>query len=69
MELKCPGNKLHGLVIEEDDVKPQGTIEFRCSSRWCGAQTGTVVLHRFNLSTGEVHTRRYREPPRPTRKG
>jgi hypothetical protein len=65
VELRCEGNKLHGLVIEEDDVKPQGIVEFRCDSRWCGANPGLVVLHRFNLDTGEIHTKKYREPPKP----
>lgn len=67
MELRCEGNKLHGLVVQEDEVKPQGTVEFRCDSRWCGASSGTVVLHRFDLDTGECHTRKYKEPPRPKR--
>jgi hypothetical protein len=68
VQLRCPGNKLHGLVVD-DDVKPQGTIEFRCDSRWCGASSSVVVLHRFNLGTGEVHTRQYKEPPKPKKKG
>jgi hypothetical protein len=68
MQLRCKGNKLHALVVEEDDVKPQGTIEFRCNSKFCGKEPGTIVLHRFDLETGEYHTRRYKEPPTP-RKG
>ena len=61
-ELKCEGNKLHGLVVDEGEVKPQGVIEFRCDSRFCGKRPGVVVLHRFDLSTGDYETRRYSEP-------
>lgn len=60
MELRCPGNKLHGLVVEA----ASGVVEFRCDSKFCGKAPGTVVLHRFDLSTGDVTTRRYSEPNR-----
>lgn len=63
MQLRCEGNVLHGLVVEDEDIKPQGTIEFRCKSRFCGKRAGNVVLHRFDLSTGEYHTRTYRDTP------
>lgn len=63
-ELRCPGNKLHGMV--EDDPKPHGIVEFRCDSKFCGKVPGNVVLHRFDLSTTEISTRRYLEPPTPT---
>lgn len=71
MELRCAGNKLHALVVDSDDIKPQGVVEIRCTSYWCGARRGrVVVLHRFNLETGQCETRQYREPPKPhNRKG
>jgi succinate dehydrogenase/fumarate reductase-like Fe-S protein len=62
MELRCEGNILHALVIEEDEQKPQGVIEFRCRSKFCGKSSNQVVLHRFDLETGECHTRRYKDP-------
>lgn len=65
-ELRCPGNKLHGMV--DDDPKPQGFIEFRCDSKFCGKAAGVVVLHRFDLGTREVQTRRYLEPPTTERR-
>lgn len=62
-ELRCEGNSLFGMVVDEDEPKAQGLLEFRCDSRFCGARTGkVVVLHRFDLGTGEIHTRRFLEP-------
>lgn len=56
LELRC-STKLHAVVL--DDF----TVEVSCSSRFCGKRAGVVVLHRFNLFTGEMTTRRYKEPP------
>lgn len=61
-ELRCGGNILHGLVVDEEEPKAQGVIEFRCRSQFCGKRAGVVVLHRFDLSTGECVTHRYLEP-------
>lgn len=59
MDLRCEAKK-HG---ELDD----GVIEVKCSSRFCGAGPGVVVIHRFDVSTGElVSTHRFKDP---TRKG
>lgn len=60
-ELRCKGNKLHGLVVDEDGPVT-GMVEFRCDSKFCGKAPGVVVLHRFNLGSGEYNTRQYREP-------
>lgn len=60
-ELRCEGNILHALVDDEGD-KPAGVIEVRCRSKFCGKDVGVVVLHRFDLGTGEVTTRRYQDP-------
>lgn len=57
MDLRC-GAKLHGTL---DD----GIIEVKCNSRFCGAETGVVVLHRFDAITGElVETRQFNDPGR-----
>lgn len=69
IELRCPGNKLHAMVIDDPDIKAQGVIEVRCGSRWCKQDDNVVVLHRFDLGTGEITTRRYSEPHRQTKKG
>ena len=58
-ELRCKGNILHGLVVSQ---YADGVIEFRCRSRFCGKAPGVVVLHRFDLNTGDVETRRYSDP-------
>jgi hypothetical protein len=58
-ELRCSGNKLYGLVV---DGEATGILEVRCTSRFCGKQDGVVVLHQFNLGTGEYQTRKYKEP-------
>lgn len=58
MELRCPGNKVHGETIGE----AFGTLEVYCQSRWCGKRPDTVVIHRFDLVTGEVTTRCYKKP-------
>jgi hypothetical protein len=55
-ELRCEQGLLHGIVL------PDGTLEVKCHSRFCGHMPGVVVLHRFDVHTGEVTTRRYRDP-------
>jgi len=56
MELRCPSQILHG-VIDGD------TIEVRCRSNWCGHRPGTVVIHRFDVKTGEcVSTQCFKDP-------
>lgn len=60
MELRCKG-KLHGIVVV-DDANTDAVVEFKCRSRWCGAGKNRVVLHRFNVSTGNYKTRRFSDP-------
>lgn len=56
-DLRCESKK-HGVLIEEGS----GLLEIKCDSRFCGNAPGIVVLHRFDLATGElVETKRYRE--------
>jgi hypothetical protein len=55
MELRCVAKK-HGEL--ED-----GFLEVKCSSRFCGAAPGIVVLHRFDALTGKLlNTNRFRDP-------
>lgn len=57
-EFRCRG-KLHGILIGND------TVEIKCRSALCGARTGVVVLHEFNVHTGQlVQTRRFKDPKR-----
>lgn len=55
-ELRCAG-KLQAKLLDDGDI-----IEIKCDSRVCGAGRGVVVLHQFNLVTGEVKTLRFRDP-------
>lgn len=56
-ELRC-GGTMHGKL--EDHL-----LEVKCSRRSCGAGRGIVVLHTFNLNTGElVGTSRFADPTR-----
>lgn len=57
MDLRCD-NKLHGVLDTDEEL-----LEVRCTSRWCGKRNGIVVLHRFNVHTGElVETLRFKDP-------
>lgn len=61
MDLRCEAKK-HGELDE-------GLIEVKCSSRFCGAGPGVVVIHRFDTATGElVDTRQFKDPIRNNRK-
>lgn len=56
MELRCDAKILHGIT--EGD-----TVEVTCKSKWCGKRPGVVVLHTFNIRTGELlTTRKFAEP-------
>ena len=59
MELRCGSGILHGIMVSAGT----GILEVPCRSRWCGKRAGVVVLHRFQLDTGElVGTLRFSEP-------
>lgn len=56
MDLRCE-SKLHGVAVAHN------VIEISCNSRFCGASSDVLVLHKFNTLTGEViSTRRYKKP-------
>lgn len=55
-DLRCPSKK-HGELVEPS------IVEIKCNSRFCGAQDGAVVLHRFDAGTGDlIDTRIFKEP-------
>jgi hypothetical protein len=57
VDLRCNHKKFAEILEEE------GVLEIKCSSSFCGAGPGTVVLHRFDLQSGKmVETRKYAEP-------
>lgn len=56
MDIRCEHKKFGELT---DD----GVIEVKCSSKFCGAVPGAVVIHRFDPLTGElIVTKRFRDP-------
>jgi hypothetical protein len=61
VELRCPSKKYGELLTPSTD---EGIIEVRCSSRWCGAEAGVIVLHQFSTESGKLlQTNRYQQPP------
>lgn len=61
MDLRCAA-KLHG-VLDEDT----GILEVKCSSRFCGAGPGVVVLHRWDTRNNEpLDTQRFKDPAERT---
>jgi hypothetical protein len=57
-ELRC-NSKKHGVVTDEK------LLEIKCDSRFCGARKGVIVLHLFDMTTGElVRTVQFKNPAR-----
>lgn len=60
VDLKCPHRARHAVLYPEENF-----VEMKCDRSHCGAGRGRVVLHRWNLTTGEpMETLRFAEPPR-----
>lgn len=57
LELRCIGT-MHGKLDIQD-----GKLEVKCGRRRCGAGRGVVILHTFDITTGElVGTRQFADP-------
>jgi hypothetical protein len=55
MELKCASGRLLGMTEGH-------FIEIACRSTKCGKRPGVVVIHKFDIRSGDcVSTRRYTE--------
>lgn len=53
-DLRC-ASKLHGVVVAP------GVLEVACRSRFCGWESGKVILHRFDVENGKLlGTREYK---------
>ena len=64
MELRCDGT-MHGRLNAENL-----TLEVKCKRRKCGVQPGVVVLHTFDLRTGElIETKQFADPRREVKNG
>lgn len=56
-ELRC-GGTLHGILSEDHRY-----LEVKCKRRSCGSKRGIVVLHIFDIQTGELHqTKKFSDP-------
>ena len=61
MDLRCPAKK-HGIIVRE------GVVEVKCDSRFCGAEQGVTILHRFDVHSGAlVETVKFKDPGRKGR--
>jgi hypothetical protein len=59
-ELRCDNGILFGIVEER-------FLDVKCRSRRCGHEAGVVVIHRFDLGSGDLQgTRKFKDP---TKKG
>lgn len=61
MQLRCANGILFGVLVRAGT----GVLEVKCRSRRCGHRQGVVVLHRFDLATGqevEGSPKHYRDP-------
>lgn len=58
VDLKCPNRQRHAVLYPL-----AGVVEMKCDRSHCGHAKGVVVLHRWNLKTGELtETLRFAEP-------
>lgn len=56
VELRCLAKK-HG---ELDDFN---VLEVKCNSKFCGAEPGIIILHRFSTVTGKLlSTEKFKDP-------
>lgn len=57
-EFRC--NRLHGILNEH------GQLEVTCRSRFCGWEPGIIVLHYFDVATGQLlQTQKFQAMPKP----
>lgn len=67
MELRCNNGILFGFL---DTKGREPVIEVKCRSRFCGAEPGAVVLHRFSVLSGDLlETKRFRDPAKKGDRG
>lgn len=68
MQLRCESG-LQGILKEYPDGK--WLLEVRCKNQRCSERgAGMVVLHYFDIKTGELnHTRKFRDPRRQRQNG
>lgn len=58
VDLSCPNRTRHAVLYPELNV-----VEVKCDRSFCGAGKGRVVLHRYDIFTGELtETLRFANP-------
>lgn len=58
VDLSCPHRSRHAVLL-----LGEGVVEVKCDRSHCGAGRGRVVLHRFDVRTGELlETLRFADP-------
>jgi len=56
-ELRC-GGTMHGILSDD-----HCHIEVKCKRRSCGVKRGVVVIHTFDIQSGELlSTKQYSDP-------
>lgn len=56
-ELRCEFRK-HGVLSDR-------VLEIKCRSKFCGAEPGVTVLHRFDAESGALlETKLFKDPGR-----
>lgn len=61
-ELRCIGT-MHGILSEDHRY-----LDVKCKRKSCGARFGVVVIHTFDLITGQLHkTVTYADPSKRER--
>jgi hypothetical protein len=57
VELRCD-KRLHGVLTSD------GVLEVACRSALCGHRDGVVVIHRFDVQSGNlIDTVKYKDTP------
>lgn len=65
IDLSCPNRSRHAVLYPEENI-----LEIKCNRGFCGARKGVVVLHQFDLTTGELkQTLKFAEPTRKEHHG
>jgi len=60
MDVRCD-HKKHAEIVGD-------VLEIKCSSRFCGAGNGVVVIHCWTLAGDRLEDRRFRNPVFPVAK-
>lgn len=58
MDLRCDSGIKHGDLDIQD-----GVLEVKCRSKRCGHMPGAIIIHRFDVGTGQlIETKKFTDP-------